>query len=208
MLRRAPSLGHSTYTVIARRLGLRPLDAADWSAWRDVRVANREWLEPWEPRPDRHVSDPLRDPQAFRERCAALTRQRQLDTTHQFGIFLADGSFAGEISLQGIQRGASQLASLGYWIDRRQAGNNYIPEACVAMLRYAFEDMRLHRIEVAIVPRNDRSRRIPAKLGLREEGLATRFLQINGVWEDHVRYAITAEEWAERRASLIDHWLG
>ena len=38
-----------------------------------------------------------------------------------------------------------------------------------------------------------------AKLGLRDEGTATRFLQIQGVWEDHVRYAITREEWDERR---------
>ncbi len=208
MLRRAPSLGQSAYTVVARRLGLRPLDAADWASWSGVRTANKAWLEPWEPRPERSVSDPVRDPQAFRERCQALSRQRQLDSTHQFGIFLGDGAFIGEISLQGIQRGASQLASLGYWIDQRHAGNNYIPEACVAMLRYGFDDMRLHRVEVAIVPRNERSRRIPTKLGLREEGLASRFLQINGVWEDHVRYAITAEEWTDRRADLIDHWLG
>ena len=67
------------------------------------------------------------------------------------------------------------------------------------LLRYAFETLRLHRLEAAIVPRNAPSRRVAEKLGLRDEGTAHRFLQIHGVYEDHVRYAITAEEWAERR---------
>ena len=34
-----------------------------------------------------------------------------------------------------------------------------------------------------------------------------RFLEINGVWEDHVRYGITVEEWAERRDELTHAWL-
>ena len=44
-------------------------------------------------------------------------------------------------------------------------------------------------------------------LGLRLEGLAERFLEINGVWEDHLRYAITAEEWLQRREALTQEWL-
>ena len=66
-------------------------------------------------------------------------------------------------------------------------------------MRYGFEELGLHRMEAAIVPRNAKSRRVAAKLGLRDEGTATRFLQIQGTWEDHVRYAITREEWDERR---------
>jgi [ribosomal protein S5]-alanine N-acetyltransferase len=65
----------------------------------------------------------------------------------------------------------------------------------------------LHRVEAAIVPRNDRSRRVADKLGMREEGVSTRFLQIRGIWEDHVRYAITAEEWDDRRAELATRYL-
>ena len=45
------------------------------------------------------------------------------------------------------------------------------------------------------------------KLAIREEGIAQRFFEINGVWEDHVRYGITVEEWAERRDDLRQTWL-
>ncbi len=74
-------------------------------------------------------------------------------------------------------------------------------------LRFAFEAISLHRVEISIIPRNMASRRVVEKLGIREEGIAQRFLEIDGVWEDHVRYAITAEEWAVREAKLSAEWL-
>jgi ribosomal-protein-alanine N-acetyltransferase len=45
------------------------------------------------------------------------------------------------------------------------------------------------------------------KLGIREEGIALRLLEIDGEWEDHVRYGITAEEWAVRERALVEEWL-
>ena len=96
-------------------------------------------------------------------------------------------------------RGPFQSCFIGYWIDERYAGCGYTPDAVAIVMRYGFEELGLHRMEAAIVPRNSKSRRVAAKLGLRDEGTATRFLQIQGTWEDHVRYAITREEWDERR---------
>ena len=74
--------------------------------------------------------------------------------------------------------------------------------------RFAFEELHLHRLEICIVPRNTNSRRVMEKLGVREEGVAVRYLEINGVWEDHMRFGITAEEWHERRAELTATWIG
>ena len=65
-------------------------------------------------------------------------------------------------------------------------------------MRFAFEDLRLHRLQIAIIPRNHPSRRVVEKVGIRLEGTAERYLEINGNWEDHLRYAITTEEWHER----------
>ena len=77
----------------------------------------------------------------------------------------------------------------------------------MALARFVFEDLHLHRIQIAIIPRNTASRRVVAKLHLRDEGIAVRYLEINGVWEDHVRYAITREEWIERREELLAAWI-
>jgi ribosomal-protein-alanine N-acetyltransferase len=92
-------------------------------------------------------------------------------------------------------------------VDQALAGRGYVVEGVVAILRYGFESLGLHRMEAAIVPRNRASRRIAEKLGLREEGTSPRFLQIQGVYEDHVRYAITREEWDSRAAELAANWL-
>ncbi|MGH9009869.1 MAG: GNAT family N-acetyltransferase, partial [Acidimicrobiia bacterium] len=87
------------------------------------------------------------------------------------------------------------------------AGRGLVPEALVLMLRLAFEELKLHRVEVAIVPRNEASLRVVEKLGLREEGTAKDYLQIRGVWEDHVRYGITVTEWVTRRPELTERFL-
>jgi len=193
--------------LVGARVLLRPLRADDWERWRDVRQRSRGWLEAWEPRPEPGAADPVSDREAFRSRCGAWDRQRHFDAAYGFGLFLHDGRFAGEVSLGSVTRGPFQSAFIGYWIDEALAGNGYVPEGVVLLLRYAFEVLNLHRLEAAIVPRNGPSRRVVEKLGLRDEGTSLRFLQIQGVYEDHIRYAITADEWLARRAELTEEFL-
>ena len=137
----------------------------------------------------------------------ARQRERQFGTGYGFGVFVG-GDFAGEINLNSLQRGPFQNAYVGYWIDEAQAGQGYIPEAFVVIARFAFEELHLHRIQAAVVPRNVSSRRVVEKLGLRDEGTARKYLEINGVWEDHIRFAITSEDWSERGDALIEKWVG
>ena len=195
-------------TLTGPRVELRGLRADDWEGWRTVRIRSREWLEVWEPLAEPGSPDPVGDAEAFRARCGAWERQRHFDMAYGFGIFLRRGELIGEVSLGSVQRGPFQSAFVGYWVDQYHAGNGYVPEAVVLTLRYAFDELELHRVEAAIVPRNSRSRRVAEKLGLRDEGISERFLQIRGVWEDHVRYAITAEEWTARREELERTFLG
>lgn len=189
--------------LIGSRVVLRPLRPDDWDGWREVRVRCREWLERWEPSPDAGSIDPALDREAFRSRCAAWDRQRHFDAAYGFGLFLLNGQFAGEVSLGSVQRGPFQMGYVGYWIDEALAGRGYIPEGVVLIMQYAFEVLQLHRLEAAIVPRNTSSRRVADKLGLRDEGTAVRFLQIQNVYEDHTRYAVTVEEWRERGDELV-----
>jgi ribosomal-protein-alanine N-acetyltransferase len=197
----------STYELRGRRVVMRPLTVDDFDHWSEVRLHNEEWLRPWEPQPIPGRPDVVRDRRAFASRCGARDRELQLGSGFGFGLFI-EGGFAGEVNLSSIRRGPLQTGDIGYWIDHRRAGNGYVAEGVAVLFRFAFEDLRLHRLEIDIIPRNHRSRSVVAKLGLREEGLALRLVEINGVWEDHIRYAITAEEWDERRAELTDRWIG
>lgn len=192
-------------TLIGRRVVLRPLVPADFDAWREVRRRCDRWLTRWEPSRVVGAPDVVEDRQAFASRCGARQREIQLGTGHGFGIFV-DGRFGGEININAINRGAHQSAYVGYWIDEALAGNGYMPEAVVLILRYAFEQLGLHRVQISIIPRNTASRRVVEKLEIRDEGVAVRYLEIAGNWEDHIRYAVTLEEWLERRDELTAGW--
>jgi ribosomal-protein-alanine N-acetyltransferase len=192
--------------LAGRRITLRPLAAADFEAWREVRRRCGDWLTRWEPRPLPGHPDVSEDRRAFVAQCGARERERQLGSGYGFGIFV-DGRFGGAINLSNIQRGPFQNAYVGYWIDEALAGNSYMPEAVVVVMRFAFEELNLHRVQIAIIPRNRASRRVVEKLDLRNEGVALRYLEINGKWEDHVRYAMTTEEWADRRDELLKDWV-
>jgi ribosomal-protein-alanine N-acetyltransferase len=201
MMRAAPVVLHG------RRVTLRPIMADDFEAWREVRVRCADWLVKWEPARIEGYPDPVEDRRAFAARCGARERERQLGTGYGFGVFVGD-RFVGEMNLSGIQRGPFQNGFIGYWIDEAVAGEGYTPEAAAVLIRFAFAEVGLHRIQVSIIPRNAPSRRVAAKLLLREEGVAERFLEIDGVWENHVCYAVTAEEWEkERRAMYEADWL-
>ena len=191
--------------LAGRRVRLATLVESDFPAWLDVRSRCRDWLVPWEPR-SKGAPQPAEDHASFTARCAMRERERQLGSGFGFGIFY-EGRFAGEVTLSSILRGPFQNGSIGYWIDKDVAGEGLVPESVVVMLQFAFETLRLHRIEVAIIPRNTASRRVVEKLNLRNEGVALGFLEINGEWEDHVRYAMTSEEWSARAQELRDTWL-
>ncbi|MBA2282016.1 MAG: GNAT family N-acetyltransferase [Actinomycetota bacterium] len=193
-------------TLFGRRLLLRPLVANDFPAWREVRRRNVDWLTRWEAARVPGAPDVVEDRSSFEARCSARQRERMLGTGYGFGLFVG-GDFAGELNLNAIQRGPFQNAYIGYWIDEKQAGNGYMAEAVVLACRFAFEEIHLHRVQIAIIPRNTNSRRVMEKLQFREEGVALRYLEINGVWEDHVRYAVTAEEWDDRAEDLLRTWI-
>ncbi len=192
--------------LTGRRVTLRPLRATDFSQWAEIRHRCHDWLTVWEPTPPSGSAEQSLSLRSFLGRCAQRDRERAAGSGFGFGIFVGQ-QLVGEISLAGVQRGPFQSATIGYWVDQAKAGNGYVPEAVAVLLRFAFEELALHRVEIGIVPRNRASRRVAEKLALREEGVARGLLEINGRFEDHVRYAITAEEYQERRAELIRDWM-
>ncbi len=194
------------YRLEGRRVNLRPLSIDDFEDWREVRVRCNDWLRKWEPRAS-IGSYQLYDKRLFGARCATAERERLNDSAYAFGLFL-DDRFIGETNISSVQRGPCQTGNIGYWIDEDVAGNGYMPEAVALVFRFAFETISLHRIQISIIPRNFASRRVPEKLMLRLEGISLKYLEIDGVWEDHVHYAITQEEWAKLRVVYKELYFG
>jgi [ribosomal protein S5]-alanine N-acetyltransferase len=166
----------------------RPSDVPELSA---LYVRNREHRRSSKPASPVGIDPTSRE--VVRAEVRRHRREWRADDAYRFCIF-EDGAPAGGIALGGVQRGGFSNAYLGYWIDIDRQGRGLMTEAVGLVLGFAFEMVGLHRVQVAVMPTNTASRRVVAKAGFREEGLALRYLEIDGRWEDHVLHAITAEE--------------
>ncbi|RJE90329.1 GNAT family N-acetyltransferase [Paenibacillus sp. 1011MAR3C5] len=100
----------------------------------------------------------------------------------------------GSVALSNIVYGAFLSCHLGYRLDGEEEGKGYMTEALQALIDYAFQELKLHRIEANIMPQNAASFRVVEKLGFCHEGLARKYLKINGKWEDHVHMVLLNEE--------------
>ena len=104
-----------------------------------------------------------------------------------------NGKLIGFVDFWDIIRGALQSCTLGYCLDHEENGNGYMSEALHVAIRHVLDEERLHRIEANIMPRNRRSLRLARRLGFKREGMARRYLKINGKWENHVRMTLLNE---------------
>ncbi|MEA2508450.1 MAG: [ribosomal protein S5]-alanine N-acetyltransferase [Actinomycetota bacterium] len=134
--------------------------------------------------------------QGQREEIERASADARRDVRYAFGVFLKESDeLIGRVALSNVSRGAWQNATLGYYIDEAHNGHGYATEAVRLALQFAFGPAGLHRVQAAVLPRNVASRRVLEKAGFSREGRSTKYLQINGVWEDHETFAITLEDW-------------
>ncbi|MEM9705359.1 MAG: GNAT family protein [Pseudomonadota bacterium] len=183
----APRLSSGRVTL---RLGC----ADDYDAWRRLRDNSREHLIRWEP----DWTDEEASLTSYRALVRGYARAARRGVAAPYFVFRRNtADLIGGVNLINISRGAAQSATLGYWLGAKFTGHGYASEAVGAVLEHGFETLRLHRIEAACQPGNSASARLLEGLGFRREGLAERYLRINGRWRDHIIYAKTACEHSE-----------
>ncbi|MCH2137375.1 MAG: GNAT family N-acetyltransferase [Phycisphaerales bacterium] len=182
-----------TFCLHGDRITLRAPRVTDAGDVLAVRHRSRAFLGPWIP-----MMAPEDD--HLRSCKAQIRHQRnQWRNDQAYALVVADrrtDRFIGRVTFTEVVRSVFQNAALGYWIDVEYAGRGLMSEALSLALGVAFGSMGLHRAQAAIRPHNVASLALARRCGLRREGLAARFLFIDGEWADHEIYAITAEEWS------------
>jgi [ribosomal protein S5]-alanine N-acetyltransferase len=188
---RSSSGADAEVEVRGRLAWLRYPVMSDYVAWAELRAVSRQHLTIWEPQWSR---DELTR-SAFRRRLRQYQRELREDQGYAFFILRAsDASLIGGLSISNVRRGVAQAASVGYWIGAPHAGQGYMTDALRAVLPFTFGTLGLNRLEAACQPHNAPSRRVLEKAGFRREGLARRYLKINGAWQDHDLYALLHDE--------------
>ena len=178
-----------------KQVTMRPPELHDWSAWAALRARSRDFLTPWEPA---WPSDTLTRA-AFNRRVRRQLAEWRDDLTYSFLTFdRTHDTLVGGLGLGNVRRGVSQTATLGYWVGEPYARRGYTFEAVRRVLDYAFDELELHRIEASCLPNNEASRGLLLKLGFLCEGEARGYLRIDGVWRDHLIYALLKEDHQRR----------
>lgn len=170
---------------------LRAPQMPDFPQWSSLRASSRAFLSPWEPI---WPSDDLTRT-GFRRRLRRYADDIAEDRAYPFLIIREqDDALIGGVTLANVRRGIVQSGTIGYWIGQPYAGHGYMTAALRVLLPTLFGELNLHRIEAACIPTNTPSVRVLEKCGFAREGLARRYLCINGVWQDHYLFGLLDED--------------
>jgi [ribosomal protein S5]-alanine N-acetyltransferase len=169
------------------RVYLRHPGKSDMDEFTRLVNASRHFLHPW--------VTPASTPEAYTR---YLQYARRKSVCASLVCRSEDFRIMGVCNLSQIFLGNFKSACLGYWIGATFAGQGYMTEALDLVLSYAFETLRLHRVEANIQPENGDSKALVVRIGFRMEGFSPRYLKVAGRWQDHERWAIRREEWADR----------
>jgi len=186
-LLRAVSTSDLGPVIESEKVTLRTPQMADYPAWAELRAESREFLAPWEPL---WASDEL-SRASFRRRVRHYLRDLREDVGYALFIFaVPTAALVGGLTLCNVRRGVTQSCTLGYWVGAQYANQGYMTAAVRAVVPFVFDSLELHRLEAACLPTNTASIRLLEKTGFKREGLARRYLRINGAWQDHLLYAL------------------
>ena len=168
---------------------LRHPEARDYQEWADLREVSRAFLTPWEPT----WADDELSRSSYRYKLRRYTEDARDGRAYAFFLFRArDNALVGGATLSRVQRGVAMSCSLGYWIGAPHARRGHTSAGVRRLARFAFDDLGLHRVEAACQPDNEPSRTLLAKVGFTAEGLARRYLKIDGDWRDHLLFGLVA----------------
>ncbi|OLY47980.1 ribosomal-protein-alanine N-acetyltransferase [Bartonella apis] len=163
----------------------------DYKEWAAVRTESRPFLEPWEPLwpEDAHTLT------RYKNHLERYIEGRKNGQFFVFFVFLNDNNnLIGGISLGNIRRGVVQSGEIGYWCGEKYSGHGFMHESLELMVDFAFQQLKLHRLQAATIPTNIRSISLLEKCGFVREGLMRSYVKIHGEWQDHYLYSLLETE--------------
>lgn len=155
---------------------IRPVTAVDEAAFVAAARRSRRLHKPWVTAPS--------DAEAFARHLARFDGK-----SHHGFVVEEAGELAGVINLTNVVMGAFCSGYLGYYAFAGFEGRGLMTRGLNAIVRHAFKEMGLHRVEANIQPGNAASIALARRCGFQLEGYSPRYLKIAGRWRDHERWA-------------------
>jgi [ribosomal protein S5]-alanine N-acetyltransferase len=176
--------------IDGERIYIRFLDISDAAAVLELQLRNKEFFKKYTTTKNESFYTLKLQEDIIKDNII----KKENDEKYSFGIFTKNsGELIGNVALTEVLRNSLQSCYIGYYLDMRQNGQGYMTEVVKLVVKFAFEDLKLHRIEAGVMPHNIRSMRVLEKAGFQKEGIARKNVKINGVWQDHQVLAIVSE---------------
>lgn len=176
--------------VAGERIDLKLTGPEDAESYLQYYLKNRDFLAAFEP----YKEDRFFTLEGQKQELTERFMQYLNGSTINFGIFKKD-ELIGKIRISNIIPGSFRCATIGYALSKDHLNQGYMSEAVGLICRYAFEEMGLHRLEASTLVDNISSQHVLLNNGFQFLGLNPKYLQINGVWQDHHTYYLLKEDW-------------
>jgi RimJ/RimL family protein N-acetyltransferase len=186
-----PKVKISELRLIGERIILRPLKISDakdiYTNIQDRKIAENTLRIPWPYR--------LKDAINFIKNSQKSLKKRK---GFIFGIELKEKKeVVGVISLENVDF-EHRHAEVGYWLGKKYRGKGIMTEAGKLVLNFAFEKLKLHRVDAGVFSDNLISQKVLKKLGFKKEGVRRHWRLKFGRWKDDVLYSILENEYYKK----------
>jgi RimJ/RimL family protein N-acetyltransferase len=174
-----------------QRVVVRPWSEEDSRGLWDAVDSSRDHLAPWMPWLDAHRNPDDALEYTRRARARWLLRE-------DLAVAIVERATRRVVGGSGLHRinWKCRLFEIGYWIAQDCEGRGYVTETVQLLTRLAFDDLDANRVEIRMDVANDRSRRVPERLGFVHEGTLRRALPgVDGKPVDLHIFALLPEEY-------------
>lgn len=178
--------------TINQDLALRMITPEDAEKVFALTDASREYLKEWLPWLD--FTRELADTKAYIEGCI---KGHKANSSLSL-VILFNNEIVGIAGFNTINP-SNKIGTIGYWLSEGAQGHGIMTQTVKALLQYAFETLKLHKVEIRVAEANHKSRAIPERLGFMQEGTIRAAEWLYDHYVDHVIYGLLVNEWQQQQ---------
>lgn len=178
--------------TINQDLALRMITPEDAEKVFALTDASREYLKEWLPWLD--FTRELADTKAYIEGCI---KGHKANSSLSL-VILFNNEIVGIAGFNTINP-SNKIGTIGYWLSEGAQGHGIMTKTVKALLQYAFETLKLHKVEIRVAEANHKSRAIPERLGFMQEGTIRAAEWLYDHYVDHIIYGLLVNEWQQQQ---------
>ncbi|MBW9150533.1 GNAT family N-acetyltransferase [Clostridium sp. CM028] len=168
-------------TIKGMNIKIHALIPSDAEEVLEFHLRNRKFLRPFEPSRD----EKFYTLESQKRTLVENYKQFLNGNVVNFGIY-KNNKLIGKIKISNIVMGSFKNAFIGYSMDEKEQSKGYMKESVKLVMKYAFEELELHRIEATTLIDNEKSQRVLSSCGFKELGISEKHLYVNGEWRDQM----------------------